>query len=206
MNLRTTEGAFPYSLERLVEQFAALPGIGTKSAQRMAFFVLGLSDDKATEFANAILDAKRNIRHCSECQNLTDAEVCPVCRSERRDRSVICVVESPKDLLAMERTREYNGLYHVLHGVISPLKRVGPDDLTIRELLRRSADEAVTEVILALSPGAEGEATAMYLSRLLKPLSVKVTRIAYGLPMGGSLEFADEATLFRALEGRAEIS
>jgi recombination protein RecR len=203
--VKTTEGAFPYSLEKLVEQFAHLPGIGTKSAQRMAFFVLELSDVKASEFADAILDAKRNIHRCPECQNLTDAEVCPVCRSDRRDRSVICVVETPKDLLAMERTREYNGLYHVLHGVISPMKRVGPDNLTIKELLVRAAPGMVTEVIVALSPGTEGESTAMYLSRLLKPLDVKVTRIAYGLPMGGSLEFADEATLYRALDGRVEV-
>jgi recombination protein RecR len=205
ITVKNTDGVFPYALERLIEQFAMLPGIGTKSAQRMAFYILALSDERASGFAESILDAKRNIRRCSECQNLSDSPVCPICSSDRRDRSVIFVVESPKDLLAMERTREYSGLYHVLHGVISPIKGVTPDDLTIQALLRRAEDESVREVILALSPGAESEATMIYLSKLLRTASVKVTRIAYGLPMGGSLEFADEATLYRALDGRVEV-
>jgi recombination protein RecR len=196
---------FPAALERLIDKFASLPGVGLKSAQRMAFYVLSLNDERAADFAAAIVDAKRDIRRCADCQNLSDDELCPVCRSDRRDRSIICVVESPKDLLAVERSREYNGLYHVLHGAIAPLRRVGPDDVTIKELIARVERGGVSEVIMATNPGAEGEATAMFITRLLKPFNVRVTRIAYGVPMGGALEFTDEATLFRAMDGRVEI-
>ncbi len=196
---------FPRPLEVLVEKFASLPGVGSKSAQRMAFYVLGLSDAEATAFADAIREAKRTVHRCSVCQNLTDAEVCPICSGTRRDETVICVVTDPKDVVAMERGREYNGLYHVLHGVLSPMNHVGPDDITVKELLRRLADGTVKEVIMATNPDTEGEATAMYISRLIKPLGVKVTRIAYGIPVGSNLEFADDATLFRAIEGRREM-
>lgn len=196
---------FPRPLDVLVEKFAALPGVGSKSAQRMAFFVLGLSDAEADAFAEAIREAKRKVKRCTVCQNLTDAEVCPVCSGAKRDRSVICVVTDPKDVAAMERGREYNGLYHVLHGVLSPMNHVGPDDITVKELLQRLADTTVKEVIMATNPDTEGEATAMYISRLIKPLGVRVTRIAYGIPVGSNLEFADDATLFRAIEGRREM-
>jgi recombination protein RecR len=202
--MKITDGILPNALERLTEQFASLPGVGMKSAQRMAFFMLAQSDEKVQLFAEALLDAKRNIRRCRECQNLTDLGTCSICRSDRRDHSTICVVEGPKELLALERTREYGGVYHVLHGVISPMRRIGPDDITVKELLSR-IDGSVHEVIMATNPGAEGEATSMYLSRLLRPLGVKVTRLAYGIPVGGNLEFADDATLYRALEGRVEI-
>jgi len=204
--LKGAEGAFPGALERLAEKFASLPGVGTKSAQRMAFFVLGLSNEQAADFANAIVEAKQTIHRCAECQNLTDREICPVCSSTKRNRSIVCVVETPKDLLAMERTREYDGLYHVLHGVISPLRRIGPDSLTISHLVRRVGTGGIEEVIMATNPGAEGEATAMYIMRLLKPLGIKITRIAYGIPVGASIEFTDDATLFRALEGRVEMN
>ena len=197
--------SFPASLERLVEAFARLPGVGSKSAQRMAFYVLGMPREEAQRFAEAILAAKREVHRCAVCQNLTDEDVCPICSDPRRDRSVVCVVSDPKDLIAMERGREYNGLYHVLHGVISPMNRVGPDDIAVKELLARLGDGEVREVIMATNPDTEGEATAMYISRLIKPLGVKVTRIAYGIPVGSNLEFADDATLFRALEGRQEI-
>ncbi|MDR2606521.1 MAG: recombination mediator RecR [Oscillospiraceae bacterium] len=202
--MKITDGALPSALERLTEQFATLPGVGMKSAQRMAFFMLTQSDEKVRLFADSLLDAKLNVRRCAECQNLTDSDVCPICRNDRRDHSTICVVEGPKELLALERTREYGGVYHVLHGVISPLRRIGPDDITVKELLAR-IDGSVHEVIMATNPGAEGETTSMYLSRLLRPLGVKVTRLAYGIPVGGNLEFADDATLYRALEGRVEI-
>jgi len=202
--MRITDGALPNALERLTEQFASLPGVGMKSAQRMAFFVLAQSDEKVQAFSDALLEAKRGIHRCPECQNLTDLDTCPLCRSDRRDHSTICVVEGPKELLAVERTREYGGVYHVLHGVISPLRRIGPEDITINELLKR-IDGSVHEVIMATNPGAEGEATSMYISRLLRPLGVKVTRLAYGIPVGGNLEFADDATLYRALEGRVEV-
>ena len=196
---------FPAPLEKLTEQFARLPGIGGKSAQRLAFFVLGLPEEEAEEFANAILDAKRNVTTCPVCQNFTAGGLCPVCASPKRDGSVICVVASPRDVAAIERSREYNGHYHVLHGVISPLNHVGPDDLRIRELLARVAAGGVREIIMATNPDTEGETTAMYLSRLLRPLEVKVTRLAYGIPVGSQLEYADEVTLLRALEGRREI-
>ena len=196
---------FPAALERLSEQFARLPGIGSKTAQRLAFQVLSMPQEQAQEFADAILDAKRSIHTCPVCQNLTDEEMCPICADETRDHSTICVVAEPRDVIAMERSREYTGVYHVLHGVISPLSHVGPDDLRIRELLNRVADGSVREVIMATNPDTEGEATAMYLSRLLRPMGVKVTRLAYGIPVGSQLEYADEVTLLRALEGRQEI-
>ena len=196
---------FPAPLEKLVEQFARLPGIGGKSAQRLAFHVLGLSDEEAQEFAGAILEAKRSVSRCPACQNLTAGGLCPICASVRRDAATICVVADPRDVAAMERTREYEGRYHVLHGVISPMNHVGPDDLEIKSLLERVAQGEVQEVIMATNPDTEGEATAMYLARLLKPFGVRVTRLAYGIPVGGHLEFADDATLMRALEGRREL-
>ena len=244
---------FPAALENLIDKFAMLPGIGKKSAQRLAFFTLSLSDAEAEAFAAAITEAKRSVRYCSVCQNLTDAEICPICSSSKRDQSVICVVAEPRDVLSIERGREYNGVYHVLHGVLSPLSHVGPDDLKISELVSRVAAGGVEEVIMALNPDTEGETTAMYISRLLKPLGIRVTRLAYGIPVGAdketlaakqaellsqfyrmlaiclgeppksfearirdkddklvfvngsNLEFADDATLQRALEGRVEM-
>ena len=196
---------FAAPVERLIEQFEKLPGIGHKSAQRLAFFILSLPSEEAEAMANAILDAKRTIFTCKVCQNLTDREVCPICSNPSRDAGIICVVTDPKDVAALERTREFGGLYHVLHGVISPLNHIGPDDLRIKELLERVAASDVREVILATNPDTEGEATAMYLSRLLKPFGVRITRLAYGVPVGGHLEFADEVTLTRALEGRRDI-
>ena len=194
------------ALSRLIEQFERLPGIGRKSAQRLAFHVLGLPTERAREFADAILDAHEKIKRCKACQNLAESELCPICASTNRDTSVICVVESPRDVIAFERTREYNGLYHVLHGLISPMDGVGPDQLFVKELLGRISKGGVNEVIMATNPTVEGEATAMYLARLLKPLGVKTTRLAYGIPVGGSLEYADEVTLFRALTGRSIIT
>ncbi len=197
---------FPPALERLVEQFARLPGIGNKSAQRLAFYVLSLPEEEAAAFAGAITAAKSSISCCPVCQNFTEGEgPCSICRDYRRDLSTICVVAEPRDVVAMERSREYTGLYHVLHGVISPMNHVGPDDLRIKPLLERVAQGKVHEVIMATNPDTEGEATAMYLSRLLKPFSLRVTRLAYGIPVGSHLEFADEATLMRALEGRREM-
>ena len=197
---------FPPALEKLVEQFARLPGIGNKSAQRLAFFVLALPQGEAKAFADAIVEAKEAIHCCPVCQNLTDNDgPCALCQSTKRDRATICVVADPKDVVAMERSREYGGLYHVLHGVISPMNHVGPDDLRIKELISRVAGGEVTEVIMATNPDTEGEATAMYLSRLVKPFAVKTTRLAYGIPVGSHLEFADDATLMRALEGRREM-
>ena len=196
---------FPAALERLSEQFARLPGIGSKTAQRLAFQVLSMPQEQAQEFVYAILDAKRSIHTCPVCQNLTDEEMCPICADETRDHSTICVVAEPRDVIAMERSRVYTGVYHVLHGVISPLNHVGPDDIRIRELLARLQDGSVQEVIMATNPDTEGEATAMYLSRLLRPIGVKVTRLAYGIPVGSQLEYADEVTLLRALEGRREM-
>lgn len=196
----------PPAMEKLVEQFARLPGIGSKSAQRLAFHVLSLPREQAAEFAQAILDAKDKVSTCPVCQNLTEGDgPCPICSSWKRDKGIICVVAEPKDVIAMERTGEYNGLYHVLHGVISPMNRVGPDDLRIRPLVDRVAQGETSEVIMATNPDTEGEATAMYLSRLLKPFGVKITRLAYGIPVGSHLEYADNATLMRALEGRQEI-
>jgi len=197
--------AFPSSLERLIEAFARLPGVGSKSAQRMAFYILSLDVAEAKSFADAIMAAKGEVHRCSICQNLTDGDICPVCADHRRDQSVICVVSDPKDLIAMERSREYNGVYHVLHGVISPMNHIGPDDIAVKELLARINSGDIREVIMATNPDTEGEATAMYISRLIKPIGIKVTRIAYGIPVGSNLEFADDATLFRALEGRREM-
>ena len=191
-------------LEVLVEKFESLPGIGHKSAQRLAYHVLDMSPAEAESFAQAIVDAHEKIHTCKVCCNLTDGDLCPVCRSETRAKGTICVVEEPKDVFALERAGEYNGLYHVLHGAISPLSGIGPDQLKIKELLAR-IDSSVEEVIMATNPTVEGEATAMYLSRLLKPLGVKVTRLAYGIPVGGDLEYADAVTLQRAMEGRQEL-
>lgn len=196
---------FAAPLEKLIEQFQRLPGVGHKSAQRMAFYVLSMTDEHASELAQSILDAKRAIRTCSVCQNLTEGEICPICTDKARDSSVICVVSDPKDLLAIERTREYYGLYHVLHGVISPLSGVGPEDIRAKELLRRVADTEVHEIIMATNPDTEGETTAMYLTRLLRPFGVRITRLAYGIPAGGHLEYSDEITLTRALEGRRDM-
>ncbi|MCI9610206.1 MAG: recombination protein RecR [Oscillibacter sp.] len=196
---------FPPPLERLVEQFARLPGIGGKSAQRLAFFILGLPEAEARDFADAIVDAKRSITCCPVCQNFTSGGLCPICSSAKRDGSTVCVVADPRDVAAIERSREYGGHYHVLHGVISPMNRVGPDDLSIKPLLERVSKGEIREVIMATNPDTEGEATAMYIARLLKPFGVRVTRLAYGIPVGGHLEFADEATLTRALEGRRDI-
>lgn len=196
---------FPAALERLTEEFAKLPGIGGKTAQRLAFHILSLPDAEAEAFAAAITEAKRTVHSCPICQNLTDGERCAICDDERRDHGVICVVAEPRDVIAMERAREYEGVYHVLHGVISPLNHVGPDDIRIRELLARVAGGGVREVIMATNPDTEGEATAMYLSRLLRPMEIKVTRLAYGIPVGSQLEYADEVTLLRALEGRREM-
>ena len=196
---------FPAPLERLVEQFARLPGIGGKSAQRLAFHVLNLPQSEAQEFAEAIMDAKRSVTLCPVCCSLTAGGLCPICADHKRDEHVICVVADPRDVLAVERAREFRGRYHVLHGVLSPINHVGPDDLQIKPLLDRVAREDITEVIMATNPDTEGEATAMYISRLLRPMEVKVTRLAYGVPVGSQLEYADEVTLSRALEGRQEI-
>ena len=196
---------FPATLETLIDKFASLPGIGRKSAQRLAFHILSLADAEAESFADAIKAAKSSVHCCKICQNLTEGEVCSICQSDRRDRSVICVVSEPRDVLSIERGHEYNGLYHVLHGVLSPMNHVGPDDIRIKELLQRVADEDVEEIIMATNPDTEGEATAMYISRLLKPFNLKVTRLAYGIPVGSNLEFADDATLNRAIEGRTEM-
>jgi recombination protein RecR len=196
---------FPASLENLIDKFASLPGIGRKSAQRLAFYMLALPDEEANAFADAIKTAKSNVHCCKVCQNLTEGEVCQICASDRRDKSTICVVSEPRDVLSIERGREYNGTYHVLHGVLSPMSHVGPDDIRIKELLVRAAEPEVEEVIMATNPDTEGEATAMYISRLLKPFGVKVTRLAYGIPVGSNLEFTDDATLNRAMEGRTEM-
>ena len=196
---------FPAALEELADQFARLPGIGGKTAQRLAFYMLGLTDEEAQNFADAILNAKKTVHTCPVCQNLTDREICPICDDDTRDHSLICVVAEPRDVIAMERSREYNGVYHVLHGVISPLNHVTQDDIRIKELLERVAEGNVREVIMATNPDTEGEATAMYISRLLRMMEVKVTRLAYGMPVGSQLEYADEVTLSRALEGRQEM-
>ncbi len=192
-------------LTKLIEQFERLPGIGRKSAQRLAFYVLSLSKERAQQFADAIVEAHEKIKKCKICQSLTESELCPICADQARDRSVVCVVENSQDVLAFERTKEYHGLYHVLHGLISPMDGIGPDQLYIKELLARLGDGSVKEVVMATNPTVEGEATAMYLARLLKPMNVRVTRLAYGIPVGSNLEYADEVTLYRALEGRSEI-
>ena len=196
---------FPTALQELADRFARLPGIGGKTAQRLAFHVLSLPQEEAQAFADAILAAKREVHTCPVCQNLTDRPLCPICEDTTRERGMICVVAEPKDVIAMERSREFNGVYHVLHGVISPLNHVTQEDIKIKELLHRVAQEDVHEVIMATNPDTEGEATAMYISRLLRPMEIKVTRLAYGVPVGSQLEYADEVTLSRALEGRQEI-
>ena len=196
---------FPAALEKLTDQFARLPGIGGKTAQRLAFYVLGMPEQEALCFADAIVQAKKSVGTCPVCQNITDKEVCPICDDDSRDHSTICVVAEPKDVIAMERSHEFRGVYHVLHGVISPLNHVTQEDIRIKELLQRVGSGEVQEVIMATNPDTEGEATAMYISRLLRPLGVKVTRLAYGVPVGSQLEYADEVTLSRALEGRQQM-
>ena len=196
---------FPAALQELTDQFARLPGIGGKTAQRLAFHLLELPMEDAQAFADAIIEAKNTVHCCPVCQNLTDRELCRICEDDMRDHSLVCVVAEPKDVIAMERSREFNGVYHVLHGVISPLNHVTQDDIKIKELLQRVATQDVREVIMATNPDTEGEATAMYISRLLRPMEIKVTRLAYGVPVGSQLEYADEVTLSRALEGRQEI-
>ena len=195
----------PPSFEALIDSFASLPGVGKKSAQRLAFHMLGLPEGEAEAFAAAILEARERVHTCPVCQNLTDGELCPVCKNERRDKSVVCVVAEPRDVMSIERSREYNGSYHVLHGVLSPMSHVGPDDIRIAELVKRVAEGGIEEVIMATNPDTEGDTTAMYISRLLKPFDVKVSRLAYGIPVGSNLEFTDDATMLRALEGRREM-
>lgn len=196
---------FTPALERLIEHFRLLPGIGYKSAVRMAFHILDMPEDKAKTFAEAILDAREKIGHCKICQDISETDVCALCSDPGRDKSIICVVESSKDVLAIEKINDYKGLFHVLGGLIDPMEGIGPDELKVKELLARLGDETVKEIIVATNPSIEGEATAMYLSRILKPFGIKTTRLAYGLPAGGELEYADELTLFKALEGRREI-
>ncbi len=193
------------ALDKLIEQWERLPGIGHKTAVRLAFSILSMPTEEAERFVGSIVDARKNIHECATCCNLTDQEECSVCSAVNRDESTICVVEEPQDVLALERTREYQGVYHVLHGTISPMDGIGPEQLRIKQLLTRVANTDVTEIIMATNPTVEGEATAMYLSRLLKPFEVKVTRLAYGIPVGGDLEYADEVTLRRSLEGRKEL-
>lgn len=190
-------------LTKLTECFARLPGIGRKSAQRLAFHILRMPEEEAKAFANAILEAREKIGYCEICKNITDTPRCAICSDETRDKSTVCVVEDPRDVIAIERTKEYHGLYHVLGGLISPMDGIGPENLFIKELLARLGDGTVKEVIMATNPTVEGEATAMYLSRLLKPMGVRVSRLAYGIPVGGNLEYADEVTLYRAIEGRS---
>ncbi len=197
---------FPPALEEMTEQFARLPGVGYKTAQRLSFFMLSLPKEEVKRFSDAMITAKENIALCPRCQNLTQGDgQCPICLSAKRDHSTICVVAEPKDVIALERSREYQGSYHILHGVISPMNHIGPDDLYIKSLISRVSNDSINEVIMATNPDTEGEATAMYLSRLLKPFDVRVTRLAYGIPVGGHLEYADDATLMRALEGRREL-
>jgi recombination protein RecR len=198
---------YPEPISNLVDGFSRLPGIGPKTAQRLAFHVLSMKEEDVMELAKALVNAKRHLHHCSVCQNITDVDPCRICSDPSRRRDILAVVQEAKDVIAMERTREYNGLYHVLHGAISPIEGIGPDQIRIAELLRRLQDPGVeiNEIIMATNPNIEGEATAMYLSRLLKPVGIKVTRIAHGLPVGGDLEYADEVTLSKALEGRREL-
>lgn len=192
-------------LQKLVEQFEKLPGVGNKSAQRLAYYVLNMKDNEVKEFSNAILEAHDKIKYCDVCANFSEDTLCPICKSEKRDKTIICVVETPRDAMAIEESKEYNGLYHVLHGVISPLDGKGPDDLTIKQLLKRINDTDVHEIIMATNPTVEGETTAMYITKLLKPFGIKITRLAYGIPVGGDLEYTDGITLARALLGRSEI-
>ncbi|WP_281883810.1 recombination mediator RecR [Paenibacillus sp. YYML68] len=196
---------YPEPLAKLIDSFSRLPGIGPKTAGRLAFHVLRMKEDDVVDFAKALVNVKRNLNYCSICCNITDTDPCRICQDKSRDVSTICVIQEPKDLVAMERTKEYNGYYHVLHGAISPMEGIGPDEIRIADLLKRLSDERVQELILATNPNIEGEATAMYLSRLVRPFGLKVTRIAHGLPVGGDLEYADEVTLTKALEGRREL-
>ena len=193
------------SIEKLIEAFEKLPSIGSKTAARLAFYILNSSEEETKEFVNSILEAKKNLKYCSICYNISDTDPCMICANKGRDKSIICVVEDVKDIVAMEKTHEFKGVYHVLHGSISPMKGVGPDDIKIKELLSRLMEGDVKEIILATNPRVEGEATAMYLSKLIKPLGIKVTRIAHGIPVGGDLEYTDEITLSKALEGRREL-
>ena len=193
------------ALEKLIEQFRKMPSIGRKTAQRMAFHVLDLTDDEANEFAKAIVEAHTKIHRCALCHNLTENELCPICESVNRDKTTVCVVEEPKDVLAMERMRDFSGVYHVLHGVISPMNGIGPEQLTIKSLVERAASGEITEIIMATNPTIEGDTTAMYISKLIKPFGVKVTRLAYGIPVGADIEYADDVTLMRALAGRSEL-
>ena len=193
------------SIEKLIESFEKLPSIGNKTAARLAFYILNASEEETNEFISNIQNAKKNLKYCLKCYNISDSEICPICSNKARDESVICVVEDVRDVVAMEKTHEFKGVYHVLHGSISPMNGIGPDDIKIKELLARLMDGKVKEVILATNPRVEGEATAMYISKLVKPLGVKVTRIAHGIPVGGDLEYTDEVTLSRALEGRVQL-
>ncbi|MDI3476819.1 MAG: recombination protein RecR [Thermoanaerobacterium sp.] len=193
------------SLSRLIDELSRLPGIGRKTAQRLAFYILDMPKDDVINLSNAILEAKNNLKYCNKCYNFTDSDLCNICSDETRDSSTICVVSDPKDVVAMEKTREYRGLYHVLHGVISPMDGIGPEDIKIKELLERISNNDIKEIILATNPDIEGEATAMYIAKLIKPFGIKVTRIAHGVPVGGDLEYTDSVTLSRALEGRREM-
>ncbi|MCM3612736.1 MULTISPECIES: recombination mediator RecR [Caryophanaceae] len=196
---------YPEPISKLMESFMKLPGIGPKTAARLAFFVLGMKEDTVLDFAKALVDAKRNLSFCSVCGHITDVDPCHICQDQKRDRTTICVVQDPKDVIAMEKMRDYTGLYHVLQGAISPMEGIGPEDINVPSLLKRLQDEQVDELILATNPTIEGEATAMYISRLVRPSGIKTTRIAHGLPVGGDLEYADEVTLSKALEGRREL-
>lgn len=193
------------TIEKLIENFEKLPSIGHKTATRLAFHMLNLKEEDTNEFINSIIEAKKNLKYCSKCFNITDTDPCPICSSPKRDQSTICVVEDVKDVVAMEKTHEFKGVYHVLHGSISPMNGIGPEDIKIKELLERLKDVDVKEIIIATNPRVEGEATAIYLSKLIKPIGIKVTRIAHGIPVGGDLEYTDEVTLSKALEGRREI-
>jgi recombination protein RecR len=196
---------YPEPIAKLIEGFMKLPGIGPKTASRLAFFVLDMKEDDVLDFAKALVNAKRNLTYCSVCHNITDTDPCRICEDQHRDKSLVCVVQEAKDVIAMEKMKEYRGDYHVLQGAISPMDGIGPEDIKIPELLKRLQDDTIQEVIIATNPTIEGEATAMYISRLVKPTGIKVTRIAHGLPVGGDLEYADEVTLSRAIEGRREL-
>ena len=200
-------GYYSPSIEKLIESFERLPSIGHKTAARLAFYMLNSSEEETLDFVNSILNAKKNLKYCSICYNITDTDPCPICKNEKRDKSSICVVEDVRDIIAMEKTHEFKGVYHVLHGSISPMNGVGPDDIKIKELLNRiqASNDNIKEIIIATNPKVEGEATAMYISKLIKPFGIKVTRIAHGIPVGGDLEYTDEITLTKALEGRREI-
>ena len=193
------------SFQKLIDVFRKMPGVGNKSAVRMAYYVLSITDEEVSDMIKTISDAKEKICYCKICQNTTEQEICEICSSSKRDKSIICVVEQPKDVIALEKTGEFAGTYHVLHGCISPMDGIGPEDIKIKELLERAADESVKEIIMAISPNVEGDATSMYISRLLKPFGIRITRIAYGIPVGGDLEYADQVTLAKAIEGRREI-